>query len=255
MSQRANGGIWLMRALFVLYFGLEILFFLRVIPGLATIGWALRIGAALLTFLYVRSLKGNAVAWTAFVFLTPIAVNMVGMPLLQRLPPRPIIWAMATSEILPVLLVLVAVHPRASTSRYAEASEPSRATAPSSSASAGRAEIPFVSSDPESARLAAELKSKGYSDADLLKMSELAKGIAQSMYEQKTGVSTCRKCGRSLKAMQSGVYGGSSLFDSLSNTPYNCKSCGAPFCVDCMTKLRKASGAGTCPVCGGDIGW
>lgn len=61
----------------------------------------------------------------------------------------------------------------------------------------------------------------------------------------------CHKCGKRLSNPAGGVYTGSGVVSAISASPYECKSCGTPFCVDCMARLRK----GACPKCGNNIGW
>ncbi len=56
----------------------------------------------------------------------------------------------------------------------------------------------------------------------------------------------CSKCGRELSASPNGIYYGSGVF-KLDDAPYKCRSCGAPFCVDCVTGLKRG---GACPKCG-----
>jgi hypothetical protein len=66
----------------------------------------------------------------------------------------------------------------------------------------------------------------------------------------------CWKCRKPLGGgSRPWIGSGSDLVSQLSASPYNCKTCGTPFCVDCMVMLRKSAGNGICPKCGGDIGW
>jgi hypothetical protein len=66
----------------------------------------------------------------------------------------------------------------------------------------------------------------------------------------------CVRCGKKLQEMTgSGVMIGNDIMSMIGDSPYNCKTCGIPYCVDCMTKLRKNAGCGICPRCGEDIGW
>ena len=64
----------------------------------------------------------------------------------------------------------------------------------------------------------------------------------------------CFKCGKSISEPTEGaamaIFGANlSLSDSIE---YPCKSCGAVYCLDCMSELKKS---GICPSCRGDIGW
>lgn len=79
-------------------------------------------------------------------------------------------------------------------------------------------------------------------------------GIFDKVFGNKNSGNTgtrCYKCGKQLGNVSGGIYSGSGLASGLLQSPYDCKSCGTLFCVDCMTKLRK----GPCPHCGKDIGW
>ena len=64
----------------------------------------------------------------------------------------------------------------------------------------------------------------------------------------------CFKCKKSLSEPSGGVYySGASLFASVSNSTYQCKSCSVAYCLDCMTELKK--GNRLCFSCGNDMGW
>ena len=63
----------------------------------------------------------------------------------------------------------------------------------------------------------------------------------------------CYKCKKSLSNPAGGIYSGSSLFGMISNTPYQCKTCGASYCLDCMTELKKKGAI--CPNCSSSVGW
>jgi ankyrin repeat protein len=64
--------------------------------------------------------------------------------------------------------------------------------------------------------------------------------------------STCSACGKALRdSLPEALFGRSQgISDSVI---YPCKSCGAVYCIDCMS-LRKKAG-GTCLRCGRDVGW
>ena len=77
-----------------------------------------------------------------------------------------------------------------------------------------------------------------------------------SLFQKKT-VSTysgprCSKCGKALQEMSMGFYLGSDIISAVGSSPYPCKSCGTPYCVDCMARLRIR---GVCPRCSGSLGW
>ena len=61
----------------------------------------------------------------------------------------------------------------------------------------------------------------------------------------------CDKCGKSLAELSSGVFSGDAVRSMLDATSYACKSCGTPFCIDCMREIKTAP----CPRCGGGLGW
>ncbi len=64
----------------------------------------------------------------------------------------------------------------------------------------------------------------------------------------------CAKCGKVLEEPSGGaaqvLFGGLNLSDSLE---YDCKSCGAVYCIDCMSMLKKKGGI--CLKCGKKLGW
>jgi len=65
---------------------------------------------------------------------------------------------------------------------------------------------------------------------------------------------TCGSCGKPIHEPAGGA--AEVLLGSLLNfsngLEYPCKSCGTVFCLDCMSVLRRS---GTCPKCGGYLGW
>ena len=68
-------------------------------------------------------------------------------------------------------------------------------------------------------------------------------------------MTSCSRCGKTLAEPPGGaaqaIFGsGFSLSGSLE---YNCRSCGAVYCLDCMSDLKKRDG--TCPRCGQRPGW
>jgi hypothetical protein len=66
----------------------------------------------------------------------------------------------------------------------------------------------------------------------------------------------CVKCRKSIEEstgnMMQALFGrgGVSLSSSME---YSCKACGAVYCLDCMTSLKKQGGV--CPKCGRSLGW
>lgn len=64
----------------------------------------------------------------------------------------------------------------------------------------------------------------------------------------------CIKCRKTIEEPDGGaaqaIFGGLSLSDSLE---YNCKSCGAVYCLDCMAEIKKQDKI--CTNCQNDIGW
>jgi hypothetical protein len=64
----------------------------------------------------------------------------------------------------------------------------------------------------------------------------------------------CRKCRKTLQDNPASVFGfGPSLGSLSSDIIYNCKACGASYCIDCMSQMKKAGGI--CPSCGKSSGW
>jgi hypothetical protein len=240
-----NAGAWPFRAVFLAYLGFRILLLLGVVPIAASIAMvlntALPVAIAVVAYLFAKKAGLNAAAWTAAVLIAFFAVRFIAVPL-TFLQPMVLAWVLFVLGNSPVILLLFVGKIRKT--EHAESTFAS-SEAPS-----------MLSAGPTGGRPAAAPEPGKRAGSDTAALSQLAKEVAMKMYEEKTGQPCCRVCGRSLKPMQSGVYaGGSGFFDMLSDVPYNCKSCGAPFCVDCMTKLRKGSGSGACPKCGGDIGW
>jgi hypothetical protein len=64
----------------------------------------------------------------------------------------------------------------------------------------------------------------------------------------------CARCGKRLNEPSGGaaqvMFGGFSISDSLE---YDCKSCGAVYCIDCMSTLKKQGGI--CQKCREKLGW
>lgn len=72
--------------------------------------------------------------------------------------------------------------------------------------------------------------------------------------EQTRTPNQCFKCGKRLQVGSGVMIGsGADVFSQISKSPYNCKSCGTAFCVDCMSIMKK--GNRRCISCNNDIGW
>ena len=56
----------------------------------------------------------------------------------------------------------------------------------------------------------------------------------------------CNKCGKNLTELFAGVFSGGGLLSMVDASPYPCKACGMPFCIDCMRAIKKDP----CPHCG-----
>ena len=67
------------------------------------------------------------------------------------------------------------------------------------------------------------------------------------------GITNCYKCRRTVGdgslASTMNVFSMGSFFDM----PYDCKTCGMKFCLDCMSDLKQRGGY--CPACGKKLGW
>jgi hypothetical protein len=67
------------------------------------------------------------------------------------------------------------------------------------------------------------------------------------------GGSSCATCRKALQEIAGGVFDAAQMVSQVTHSPYPCKSCGTPFCIDCMNALRNKGG--TCPNCRGAVGW
>jgi hypothetical protein len=75
-----------------------------------------------------------------------------------------------------------------------------------------------------------------------------------STTQQRRTPDQCFKCGKGLQVAPEVMIGfGADVFSTMSKTPYNCKSCGTAFCLDCMSIMKK--GNRRCAHCNNDIGW
>ncbi len=64
----------------------------------------------------------------------------------------------------------------------------------------------------------------------------------------------CHKCKKTLQDNPASVFGiGPSLGSLSSDIVYNCKACSTPFCIDCMSQMKRSGGV--CPRCGKALGW
>lgn len=61
----------------------------------------------------------------------------------------------------------------------------------------------------------------------------------------------CKRCGKHLSGLQSGLLSGSEFMSMLEDTPYPCKSCGIVLCMTCMSEIKQAP----CPYCRSSLGW
>lgn len=72
-------------------------------------------------------------------------------------------------------------------------------------------------------------------------------------YRITRGEGECFECGKYFEEVKASVYSGAALLNGLKQVPYQCKSCGMNFCVDCVAALK--TGDKICPHCKQDLGW